>query len=144
MKQQARVDTAQQDRRVRRLGPAVGIAAVTIFAMGTISSSAQAIGECANNTPANPPAGYNVIDLTNGGNPNGTGGADFIWGTDLRDVITAGGGDDIVCGRGGDDFIDGEAGNDEIYGMDGPDEIYGGPERRPPAQRWPRRRPHRG
>ena len=48
--------------------------------------------------------------------------------TDLRDVITAGGGDDIVCGRGGDDFIDGEAGNDEIYGMDGPDEIYGGPD----------------
>ena len=90
MNEQARVVTAaQQDRPVPRwrLGPAAGIAAVTIFAMGTVSSSAQAIGECANNTPANPPAGYNVIDLTNGGNPNGTGGDDFIWGTDLRDVI---------------------------------------------------------
>ena len=78
------VTAAQQDRRVRggvarrqastrwRLGAVAGIATLAMAAMGTISSPAQGIGECANNTPANPPPNYNVVDLTNGGNPNGT------------------------------------------------------------------------
>ena len=140
MKEEARVVTAaQQDRRVRgglaqrqltprwRLG-AAGIATVAVFAMASTSNTAQAIGECTNYSPQNPPAGYVVVDLTNGGNPIGTGLDEFIWGTTVRDVITGGGGDDIICGRGGNDFIDGQAGNDLIHGGGGPDEIYGGPD----------------
>ena len=136
----ARVATtpALQDRRVRggvarhqassrwRLGAVAGVATLAMAAMGTISSPAQGIGECANNTPANPPPGYNVEDLTAGGNPFGTSGDDFIWGTSVRDVITGDGGNDIICGNGGNDFLDGEGGEDEIYGGDGPDDIYGG------------------
>jgi Ca2+-binding RTX toxin-like protein len=135
MKEEARVVTAaQHDRRVRgglaqrqltprwRLGSA-GIATLAVFAMGSTSNSAQAIGECSNNSPQNPPAGYVVVDLTNGGNPNGGGASEFIWGTTLRDVITGGGGDDIICGRGGNDEIHGDAGNDQIHGGGGPDEI---------------------
>ena len=89
----ARVVTtaALQDRRVRggragrqastrwRLGAVAGIGTLVIAAMGTIGSPAQGIGECANNTPANPPPNYIVVDLTNGGDPNGTGNDEFIW-----------------------------------------------------------------
>ena len=130
----ARVITtaALQDRRVRggvagrqastrwRLGAVAGIGTLAVAAMGTIGSPAQGIGECANNTPANPPPNYVVVDLTNGGNPNGTGNDEFIWGTSLRDVITGGGGDDIICGNGGDDELHGDAGEDEIYGGEDP------------------------
>ena len=56
-----------------RLGAVAGIATLAMAAMGTIGSPAQGIGECANNTPANPPPNYIVEDLTTGGNPYGTG-----------------------------------------------------------------------
>ena len=51
---------------------------------------------------------------------------DTIYGSELRDTITAYGADATIYGKGGDDLINGGDGNDTIYGDDGADIIYGG------------------
>jgi Ca2+-binding RTX toxin-like protein len=66
----------------------------------------------------------------------GTSGADFIVGTDRRDVIAAGGGADrifgrdradLICAGGGADIVRGGDGIDLIFGNKGDDRLIGGP-----------------
>jgi Ca2+-binding RTX toxin-like protein len=56
----------------------------------------------------------------------GNGGNDFIRGFGDDDCIYAGDGDDLVFGAGGNDIIYGEDGNDNIRTGKGNDTIYGG------------------
>jgi Ca2+-binding RTX toxin-like protein/LysM repeat protein len=51
---------------------------------------------------------------------------DVEEGSDLNEMIFAGGGDDSVWGKGGNDVIFGESGNDYLSGGEGNDKIYGG------------------
>lgn len=66
----------------------------------------------------------------------GTGGGDFIRGTEGSDVLYGRGGsdfvqaledDDILYGGDGRDLLDGQAGDDKIYGGGGGDEVFSFP-----------------
>ncbi|HZO47511.1 MAG TPA: hypothetical protein VFB68_16560 [Xanthobacteraceae bacterium] len=56
----------------------------------------------------------------------GNGSNNRLVGTNLGDLIDAGGGDDVVLGGNGNDIIDGGTGNDQLSGGNGNDEIDGG------------------
>ncbi len=49
---------------------------------------------------------------------------DFFNGTDIIDIVEAGGGNDVVLGNGGNDVLFGDAGNDAIDGGLGDDRIF--------------------
>jgi len=53
-------------------------------------------------------------------------GEDVIWGSPMKDLIKAGGGNDFVCGEGDSDTLQGSFGNDWLDGGYGADLIYGG------------------
>ena len=68
-----------------------------------------------------------VANLINNGRKfESTSDNDTIYGSELRDTITAYGADATIYGKGGDDLINGGDGNDTIDGGDGNDIIYGG------------------
>lgn len=56
----------------------------------------------------------------------GTATDDTIYGNDVANVLTGGGGRDTIEGFGNDDKLDGGAGNDMLYGDEGRDTLIGG------------------
>ncbi|EPJ50634.1 MAG: hypothetical protein OFPI_19650 [Osedax symbiont Rs2] len=66
----------------------------------------------------------NVIDIASSETP--TDSNDRIEGTDIANVINAGGGNDRVFGKEGVDTLNGEDGNDTLYGGTGNDILTGG------------------
>jgi len=115
----------------RRLGYAaatITLAVAGLVTVGAAPASAVVPSQCGPYSGANPPGGYNVVDMPALGINfyNSAGGPDFVIGTTGADVITLAGPNDVACGRGGADFIDTGGGSDEAYGGDGADEIYGG------------------
>jgi hypothetical protein len=57
---------------------------------------------------------------------SGSDAAVEVRGTNLDNMIRAGGGDDTVVAEGGDDRVDEDAGDDTLYGRDGDDVVFGG------------------
>ncbi|MEO1766759.1 putative Ig domain-containing protein [Thiobacter aerophilum] len=58
--------------------------------------------------------------------PEGTSGADHIYGSGRNDTIQGLGGDDMLEGGAGDDVLDGGSGADQLYGGDGNDTLISG------------------
>lgn len=53
-------------------------------------------------------------------------GAEEVWGDEMGDTLSGGGGDDILRGFGGNDVLNGEDGNDTLDGGEGTDRLDGG------------------
>lgn len=85
---------------------------------------------CAGMTMAQAQAsGYTVDDRSNtasGQTITGTTGADWIIGSDSRDVIGGRAGGDAICSRGGKDIVNGGWGPDVIFGGRQGDSLRGG------------------
>lgn len=53
-------------------------------------------------------------------------GRDFLYGTNLADIMEGKGGNDVLYGYNGNDIMDGDAGNDLLFGGGGNDNMQGG------------------
>lgn len=73
---------------------------------------------------AEPPGDCNGILITDA---RATDGADFLTGTDDRDVVALGTGDDQYFAAASGDVLCGNDGDDVVVGEDGPDSLDGGP-----------------